>query len=586
MFSSRVAARPLKASRNVMRVAKQVQQTQRQFISHDLHASSNRRSFNRVATAVSLSVAAGYLYFAGYPQSIHAEGITTPAEIQFEEKRQKASTSEGSRDLISSQHLQVKRSWEHPGVYAWGSNAGRVVAPDSDESIIRNPRRISYFDGQLLRDIKLDRYFGAAVTEKGDLLQWGIGYSPDIRAPVMTLCGKNIRKIAISQDRILALSGNGTVYSVPVSESAQESGPKLHESTWVPFWSTSSKISYRKITIDSLGWGERVSDVCSGLDHCLLLTNSGRLFSAASSTEDFPSKGQLGIPGLTFYTRPAGPYDQPHEINTLKGFKITKIATGDYHSVALDNQGRVFTFGDNSLGQLGFEASLEVPIIDAPSLLPIGKLYAGTNLRPRVTNIAAGGTNTFFTVDATRVAGQSSDDTSPSQLLGRVTADTWACGQGIRGGLGNGRWTHIQDVPTKVKALSGLFEYDEKENTTIPIRLAQLSVGSTHASAIMNNLTQVDADSRGSESETNWGADVLWWGGNEFYQLGTGRRNNLNTPAYIAPLDSKPDKEKGRREEHRFQITPRKQVRLQGRSVEIEQRVECGRDATAVYSGV
>ena len=54
---------------------------------------------------------------------------------------------------------------------------------------------------------------------------------------------------------------------------------------------------------------------------------------------------------------------------------------------------------------------------------------------------------------------------------------------------------------------------------------------------------------------------------------------------YIAPLDLDADKEKGRREEHRFQITPRKKINIGGRNVSVEQRIECGRGVTAVYSG-
>jgi len=79
---------------------------------------------------------------------------------------------------------------------------------------------------------------------------------------------------------------------------------------------------------------------------------------------------------------------------------------------------------------------------------------------------------------------------------------------------------------------------------------------------------------------------VLWWGGNEFYQLGTGKRNNVSNPTYIAPMDVMADKEKGRREKHRFQITPRQTVKVSGRTVSMEQRIECGRNITAVYSGV
>ena len=500
-------------------------------------------------------------------------------------KKKPGLSKEDNRDLISSQHLQVKQSWENPGVWAWGSNSGRVAAPDSEELFIKTPRRMSYFEGMLLRDIKLDRDFGAAVDERGDLIQWGTGYSKDLPSPVKTLRGRNLVSITISKDRVIGLTSRGRVYSIPVSKSDQDTGPKPSEGSWIPFWSSRPPISCRTLDIKDMSWGETISAISGGLEHCLLLTSKGRVFSAASGSEDFPSKGQLGVPGLTWNTRPDGPYDQPHEISTLRGFEIAKIAAGDYHSLAVDREGRVFSFGDNSLGQLGFDYNSEANVIDAPSLLPIQKLYNGTNLSPKVTNVAAGGVNSFFTIDATRIAGQS-EDAAGQRGLGRVTSDTWSCGQGISGGLGNGRWTHVQGTPTKIKALSGLFEYDENTHKVIPIRLAHLSVGSTHASAIMDNVTHLGASDRSSENDTNWGADVLWWGGNEYYQLGTGKRNNVSNHIYIAPLDMEADKQKGRREEHRFQITPRKTVKIQGRRVSMEQRIECGRNVTAVYSGL
>lgn len=543
---------------------------------------------------VILGAGAGTALYHGskhsYLTELHAEAPPTPAEVKIERSRKnKGLSKEENRDVISSQHLQVKKSWENPGVYAWGSNSGRVAAPDSDEAVIKQPRRIPFFDGVLLRDMKLDRNFGAAITEKGDLLQWGTGFSTDVRQPTPTLTGKDLTTVTISRDRIIALASNGKVYSLPVSHEDQVKGAKPMERSWMPFWSSRANVSYRLLQPQNMGWGEKVSSISSGLEHVLLLTSNGRLFSAASSSEEFPSRGEMGIPGLSWTTRPPGPYDQPHEITTLRGFEIVAIATGDFHSLALDKEGRVFGFGDNSSGQLGFDPSGESPYIDAPSLLPISRLYSGTNLSPRVTSISAGGSNSFFTVDATRVA--QPGETSATQIgLGRITADTWASGQGILGTLGTGRWTHVQGTPTKIKALSGLSEFDESNNTVVPIRLKRLSVGSTHASATMANVTHVKAgtsSSTDSRNDTNWGADVLWWGGNENYQLGMGKRNNVALPGYIAPLDSAAEKAVGkRREEHRFQITPRHKVDVNGRKVGMEQRVECGRMVSAVYSGV
>ncbi|KAF6802166.1 mitochondrial protein [Colletotrichum sojae] len=521
------------------------------------------------------------------------------AEIEFEKARKHSDSKEENRDLISSQHLQVKKSWEDPGVYAWGSNVGKVIDPGSKEAVVKLPRRISYFNGQLLRDIKLTQDFGVAVTEKGDIVQWGLGFSKDDPLPKETLKGKDISKIAVTNDRVIALSENGSVYSLPASRSDQDSGAKLQpqsqSSSWIPFWSSGGpeKVNFRVLTPGSLGRGEKVVDIKSGQEHCLLLTSKGRVFSAAASTLQYPTQGQMGIPGLSWATRPKGPYDQPQEIMGLSGFKIAKIAAGDFHSVALDKDGKLFTFGDNTFGQLGVAADAATQKLDVPSLLPIAKLYANSGLVPKITSIAAGGMNTFFTVDATETSGQNAgSDVAPARRMPRVVADVWACGQGVYGTLGTGKWTHVTTGPAKVKALSSLFEFDEKANAMAPIRLSNISVGSTHASATMDNVTRTGAGSRGSENDTNWGADVLFWGGNEHYQLGTGKRSNLNAPGYIGALDGGAgDAVMGRAgETHRFQLTPRQTVRLgedgKGRKVSLEQRVECGRFVTAVYSAV
>lgn len=550
-------------------------------------ASALRRIFGLAAVGIA-GAGAVVVYPILFPSSPPAGPKL--AELEFEKPRRQPASKEENRDIVSSQHVQVKKSWESPGVYAWGSNTGRVAAPDSDETVVKTPKRIPYFDGQILRDLKLDRNFGVAVTDKGDLVQWGTGYSKDNRQPTVTLAGKDLVKVALSRDRIIGLGSNGSVYSIPVARSDQASGEKeTGGSSWLPFWTSTSPVSYRTLKPD-LKVGEKVKDIKSGLEHCLLLTSKGRVFAAASSSEGYPSRGQLGVPGLTWATRPSGPYDEPHVVNTLKGFDAKEIAAGDYHSMVLDREGRVFAFGDNSTGQLGLEPQPDAPFVDAPSLLPVNTLYKSTGQVPRVTSIAAGGSNSFFTVDASKkTSAEDASNVARSGSTAPVTSDTWACGEGIHGSLGTGRWTHVSQEPTRIKALSNLREFDETTNKVVPIRLSSLSVGSTHAAAVMDNVTRTAARAGGSEHDTNYGADVLWWGGNEHYQLGTGKRNNVASPTYIAPLDAGKADGRGKKEgEHRFQIAPRTTVRLgeaaRGRKASVEQRVECGRFVSAVYS--
>ncbi|KAG6014082.1 hypothetical protein E4U43_006956 [Claviceps pusilla] len=548
--------------------------------------------------------AAGAYYYPRIQQSFSTPEESAPSpkasQLKFEKARKQTTSKEDYRDLLSSQHLQVKTSWERPGVYAWGSNAGKVIDPHSSEKYIKLPRRIPGFENQLLRDLKLTQSFGAAIDETGNLIQWGLGFSKDDPTPAITLKGKDLVKLQVSQDRVITLSRNGSVYSLPSSKEDLDNGAKQKQQGGGGLWSlwsngsgSNEAISFRNLTPAGLNRGEKVTDISSGLEHCLILTSKGRVFTAASSSTSYPSRGQMGIAGLTWGTRPKGPYDQPHELKSLQGFEAKAIATGDHHSVILDKLGRIFSFGDNTFGQLGSESAGGLPYITTPLMMSVDKLYAAAGMVPKVTAIAAGGANTFFTVDADApTTAAESRAMVPAKRMPRTRSDLWACGQGVMGTLGTGKWTHVSSGPTKVKALSSLFEFDESTNKNMPIKLKALSIGSTHCAAVMDNVTKTNVTSSGSENETNWGADVLFWGGNEHYQLGTGKRTNLCTPTYIGPLDGgSSDADKGRKTEvHRLCLTPRQTVRIgeggQGRKVTLEQKVECGKYVTGIYSAV
>ncbi|KAF2399733.1 RCC1/BLIP-II, partial [Trichodelitschia bisporula] len=436
-----------------------------------------------------------------------------------------------------------------PGLYAWGLNAGRVADPTSDEKYIRTPRRIAAFDGAVLRDVKLDKRVGAAVDDAGDLLLWGTGFDPACRAPTKTLTGRDLCAVALSRGRVLALGRDGAVYSLPVSRAEQEAGPKVSGS----FWSSGLLVSCTLIKPQNLSWGERVTSIASGLDHALLLTSKGRVFSAATSAASPPRHGQLGIPGMA-HAMQTGCF----ELTTVKT-PIAQIAAGDYHSVLLSRSGAVFTFGDNSLGQLGHDFAPESPTLDIPTPLPFSALYPLT-VRPQVTSIAAGGSTSYFTVAATPLPPTGcSPRAAPTPSL-----ETWASGHGLWGALGNGRFTHAQTPPVRIPALSGLSAWDEGASHPTPIG-AQVCAGATHTAAVLETAQGGD-----------FGRDVLFFGGNEFWQLGTGRRANAPVPVAIRPFEG---------EGERLQIAGARRVRVGNGMAMVEGRVECGRGVTAVYSG-
>jgi len=87
--------------------------------------------------------------------------------------------------------------------------------------------------------------------------------------------------------------------------------------------------------------GESLKDMALGVSHTALLTESGRVFAWGRGVE-----GQLGI--NEEYT------EVPMEVLALNTLgKIVAITAGSLHTLALDTNGRVYCFGDNSEGQCG-----------------------------------------------------------------------------------------------------------------------------------------------------------------------------------------------------------------------------------------
>ncbi|XP_053683930.1 uncharacterized protein LOC128734002 [Sabethes cyaneus] len=86
----------------------------------------------------------------------------------------------------------------------------------------------------------------------------------------------------------------------------------------------------------------RVAQVAVGLEHCLLLTSNGDVYSWGGGL-----RGQLGNGEITLHQ------ELPQLVEALAGVKIVHIAAGGWHSVAVSSFGDLYSWGWNSKGQLG-----------------------------------------------------------------------------------------------------------------------------------------------------------------------------------------------------------------------------------------
>lgn len=90
---------------------------------------------------------------------------------------------------------------------------------------------------------------------------------------------------------------------------------------------------------------EKIVNVDLGLSHSTALTSKGRVFTWGHN-----GYGQLGVLSSNDINLP---HDITHIFDFSSNEKIIYLSTGDWHTIAISNMNRVFSWGYNCEGQLG-----------------------------------------------------------------------------------------------------------------------------------------------------------------------------------------------------------------------------------------
>ena len=188
--------------------------------------------------------------------------------------------------------------------------------------------------------------------------------------------GKNIRLAVVHAglSHSMAISRRGELFTWGLSSSGE-----LGHGTWSP-----TEVSIPKL-VTSFG-KTRIVSVCAGSNHTLAISEVGHVWSCGRNRHGQLGQGHM-IDEAAFFL-----------VDDLRNDRIVSVAAGKFHSMALASDGKLFTWGDNSGGQLGLNN-----LVDHPSPVLVDYLDPGTLRRgARVTAIAAGGYHSF----ALTVSGQ------------------------------------------------------------------------------------------------------------------------------------------------------------------------------------
>ena len=407
------------------------------------------------------------------------------------------------RELL--QKLSYKLNTPSGVVISFGNNSHYETGLDKAD-LVTTPHIIYKLKNKVIKHIYAGWEHNIIITKKGKIFSFGhnqcfqcgcpnIKGNDSVKDPInISINNKNIRAISAScgNEHSLILSNEHIVYSFGSSEDGilgVNLNSDFNNETKNNYSDKKKLNSYILNKIDFGEYTNKIIEISSGTVHNLALTYDGKIFSWGSS-----QGGQLGLslqelesyPGFKKNYFIQSPIPVP--ISENKDVNIIKISCGEAHSLALTNEGKVYSWGFGSNGQLGLgfcEDSFE----------PGEGLKNSMRYKPekikcldeeKICDIKCGKTFSIFVDNK---------------------GELFACGVNDLYQLG------IQDIPPK----EHLFDKDEdtcydfvnptKVDYFLKMKVKNISCGEGHCLAVINDIL--------SNTQTIWS-----WGNNKFGQLG------------------------------------------------------------------
>ena len=292
-------------------------------------------------------------------------------------------------------------------LWGWGcANDGRlgIQLPDYDIAINR-PRLITVpspfwnSDGceeeeeVLFKSVMTGSTFTIALSMDNQLYTWGrrglngITNNSDIYIPTKILPELYFREISTGSDgwHILALSMAGHVYAWGLNHSGQLGTPVVSNNFQENFTPLELKLKNQNLItsprVMDFSKDHIVVTMRVGMAHSIFLLNDGTVLTCGRNM-----CGQLGVDpvGCDITTNGYAYRYQPRRIEGLRN--IVQIGSGGQHSVGVDSDGHVWTWGINNMHRTRIPSlnilgrNLADDISHVPMMIP--ELVSLTNIKP------------------------------------------------------------------------------------------------------------------------------------------------------------------------------------------------------------
>ncbi|THF81683.1 RCC1 domain-containing protein [Cohnella fermenti] len=390
------------------------------------------------------------------------------------------------------------------GDNAYKSVFSRITNLKVPSSPLLLEANLSYlFDGDPLAIISSPYSYSSYLLKDGQVYAWGLnsygqlglGDTTSRYIPTLIPGLSGVKQLAVGYYFVLALLEDGTV-----------KGWGYNSSYRLGLGTTTSQ--YSPVTIN-MG-GDKIKQVAAGYDHALALTENDNILGWGSN-----SYGQLGLGTSTIASKAT-----PTLIATSSGMK--QVVAGNYYSLGLSENGKVYSWGLNTNYQLGLGTSqssilYSMTLVSSIENVAITQLAAGSAhvlALDSSGNVYAWGYNYYSQLGMNGTASLSSPTLLPITGIKQVAAgysDSMALmndgtvmfwGRNIYGKSGNSGTGSTVTVPTQIPNLTSI---------------KQISSGYFHSLAM---------DQSGG---------ITSWGYNSYGQLGLGVSNS-STNSIPAPV--------------------------------------------------
>ncbi|MCL2082641.1 MAG: hypothetical protein FWH04_05335 [Oscillospiraceae bacterium] len=247
------------------------------------------------------------------------------------------------------------------------------------------------------------------------------------------------------------------------------------------------------------GWEE----VAIGRSHTLAVTSDGKLYAWGRNTE-----GQLGLGHTNPVTSPA----QVVGVTGVDDDEWESVSAGNFHSIGITTDGKIYTWGSNTSGQLG-------RLVDANN--PANK-PAQVGSSANWDSVSAGASHT---VAVNSDGGLYTWGSNTSNQLGRVPVPSTSPAD-RPGSVSGGDWVQVSAGGSHTAAVTGEGTLHAWGSNTYG-QIGDNSTTSRAAPVTVGKLDDWESVTAGNAHTVALKSDgTLWaWGANDYRQLGYYRAN-------------------------------------------------------------